>query len=215
MWWLTVPLAAGLGKWMYDRVNRTAPESSYSPSETILVRNLRALRDATIEPDPRRVAFLGQPGAGKSTLIKKLSKGRARPVPIVGTETDATNWAEQLNVDLLCRWGKRSASDVPGYDTVNHPSSTYLAHFPFDQFARICLVLNGKVRAADQEVYQAIRDSGTPVIVVRSYAESLNEHQRDAVSQDLHLHLFEPDPSNIVFVSSRTGEGIERLRLMM
>ncbi len=212
MWWLAIPVAVGLGKIIYDAVADVRPPQATTPPDTTLVKNLRALRELTWKPDRRRVAFLGQPGAGKSTLISKLSKGRAQPAPLIGTRTDATNWAERTGVDLLCRWGKRVAADVPGYDTSTHPVSAFVTHFPFENFGKICLVISGKIHAADVEIYEAIRRLGMTPILIRSYAESVSEGECLAVSNDLCQRFVGLQPSSIVFVSSRTGEGLDELR---
>ncbi|MCS0581007.1 50S ribosome-binding GTPase [Massilia pinisoli] len=215
MWWLAVPAIVGLGKLLYNTVTDGPPPQPTPPPDTTLIKNLRALRELTQKPDPRRVAFLGQPGAGKSTIVNKLSRGRARPAPVIGAHTDATNWAERTGIDLLCQWGKRSAADVPGYDTNSHPVSAFVLHFPFDNFGKICLVVHGKIHGADIKIYQAIRMHDVTPIVVRSHAESLDEEQRKTTRMDLCHHFVGLAPSSIVFVSSRTGEGLDELRLRL
>lgn len=215
MWWLAVPVTIGLGKLIYNVVADDRPRQPTPPPDTPLIKNLRALRELTQKPDPRRVAFLGQPGAGKSTIVCKLSKGRARPAPVIGTHTDATNWAERTGVDLLCQWGKRVAADVPGYDTSTHPVSAFVTHFPFANFGKICLVVHGKIHAADIAIYEAICCDDITPIVVRSRAESLDENERQAVLQDLCQRFVGLQPSSVVFVSSRTGTGLEELRLRL
>ena len=179
------------------------------------MRNLRALRALTNNPDIRRVAFLGQPGAGKSTIVSKLSKGRARPAPVIGVNTDATTWAESTGVDLLCRWGRRVAADVPGYDTSSHPVSAFVTYFPFDNFGKICLVVHNKIHGADIEIYQAISREEIMPIVIRSQAESLDMDEREAVRKDLCQRFTGLTPSSVLFVSGRTGEGLDELRLRL
>jgi GTP-binding protein EngB required for normal cell division len=215
VWWLAVPAVIGLGKLIYEAVTDEQAPRSVAPPDTTLIKNLRALRELTQKPDPCRVAFLGQPGAGKSTIITKLSKGRARPAPLIGVHTDATTWAEHTEVDLLCRWGKRVAADVPGYDTSTHPVSAFVTYFPFANFGKICLVVHNKIHGSDIEIYEAIRFNDVTPIVVRSRAESLDQEQRQAVRHDLCQQFVGLPPSSIVFVSSRTGEGLEDLRLRL
>lgn len=211
MWWLAVPAVIGLGKLIYDTV-KDEPAPRPAAPDTPLIKNLRALRELTEKPDPHRVAFLGQPGAGKSTIISELSNGRARPAPVIGVNTDATNWANHVGVDLLCRWGKRVAADVPGYDTSSHPVSAFVTHFPFANFDKICLVISGKIHGSDINIYEAIRRSGAALIVVRARAESVLPAERQAVKDDLCQRFVGLTASSIVFVSSRTGEGLPELR---
>lgn len=215
MWWLAVPAVIGLGKLAYDAVTDGPPPRPTPPPDTTLIQNLRTLRALTWKPDPRRVAFLGQPGAGKSTIINKLSKGRARPAPVIGIQTDATNWAKHTGIDLLCQWGKRVAADVPGYDTSTHPVSAFVLHFPFDNFGKVCLVVRNKIHGGDIEIYEAIRRHDIMPIIVRSHAESLDEQEREAVRKDLCQRFAGLAPPSVLFVSSRTGEGLDELRLRL
>lgn len=215
MWWLAIPATIGLGKIIYDAVGDYRAPRPTPPADTILIKNLRALKEMTAKPDAHRVAFLGQPGAGKSTIVSKLSKGRARPAPLIGTRTDATNWAERTGVDLLCHWGKRVAADVPGYDTTTHPVSAFVTYFPFANFGKICLVIRGKIHASDVKIYEAMRRDEITPIVLRTCAESLEEGERQAALKDLGEHFVGLRPSSIVFVSSRTGEGFDELRLRL
>lgn len=212
MWWLAVPAVLGLGKLIYEVVKDEPSPRPAAPPDTTLIKNLRALRELTQKPDPRRLALLGQPGAGKSTIVNELSNGRARPAPVIGVNTDATNWAGRVGVNLLCQWGKYVAADVPGYDTSSHPVSAFVTHFPFANFGKICLVISGKIHGADIDIYEAIRRSRVPLVVVRARAESVLPAERQAVQDDLCKRFVGLAASSIVFVSSRTGEGFTELR---
>jgi GTP-binding protein EngB required for normal cell division len=214
MWWLIVPVALGIGKAIHSAVTRETHVVSFPP-KSILVQNLYRLRASTLHSHPRRVALLGQPGAGKSTILKKLSKGKARPAPVIGTQTDATNWSDSTDVTLFSEWDGHLVSDVPGYDTASHPVAVFIENFPFANFAQILLIVNGKVRGADVEMYHRIVASATPVLVVRSHADALTESERRAVRADLHKQFPKLARKSLVFVSSRSGEGIEGLRAIL
>ena len=209
---LGIPTTLAFGKRIYAAVTGTSALPPAAPDHTTLVMNLHTLRDLTRKPDPRRVAFLGQAGAGKSTIVDKLAMGHAHPRPVIGVHTDATNWAERTDVDLLCRWPGQVAADCPGYDTRTHPAATFVTHFPFANFEKVALVIHGKIRAADVDIYQAILRAGMTPLVTRSHAESLDASDRDTVTKDLCRHLVGLQPNSVVYVSSRTGEGIDELR---
>ena len=215
MWWLLIPVALGIGKAIHSVVTEESHVVSMRAPESILVQNLNRLRASTLSPHPRRIAILGQPGAGKSTILKKISGGQARPLPTIGTQTDATNWADSANACLLSVWDGHVVSDVPGYDTSSHPVAAFTEGFPFSHFAMILLIVNGKVRGADVEIYQRIVASETPVLVVRSHADSLSESERRTVRTDLHKQFAKLARKSLVFVSSRDGEGIEGLRAIL
>lgn len=207
-----IPTALGFARRIYTALTGNSSLPPTAQHDTTLVTNFRTLRDLTRKPDPRRVAFLGQAGAGKSTIVDKLSMGHAHPRPVIGVHTNATNWAQRTDVDLLCRWPGLVAADCPGYDTRTHPVAAFVTHFPFANFDKIVLVIHGKIRAADVDIYQAIRHAGMTPLVVRSHAESLDASDRDRVTKDLCRHLVGLQPNARVFVSSRNGEGIGELR---
>ena len=90
MWWLVIAPIVGLGKLIYD-VAAESNEVKAPAIKTPLVRNFDSLRRKTEVPHTDRIAIMGQPGSGKSSIINRLSKGRVLPKPTIGTHTDATD----------------------------------------------------------------------------------------------------------------------------
>lgn len=210
MWWLVIPGVAVLGKLVYDAVTEDdATAVVYRRTKTVLEENLDRLRTELARSTGRRVAVLGQPGAGKSSLLRELSCNQAVPLPLVGQQTDATNWAEDRDAKLLCRWRDFVFADVPGYDTASHPTRVMLDAFPFASFDTFVFMVRGKVREADQRLYARLERQGQPVIVVRSFAESLDADERASVRQDLWKQLGCCMGAHVVFSSNRTGEGVQ------
>lgn len=205
MWWLALPVL-GIGKLIYDAVT----ESPAHPPRrrSILEQNLQRLSFELTQSNRLKVGILGQPGAGKSLLLKKMTKSRVRPLPLIGAETDATNWAEDISINLLSTYKDVVFVDVPGYDTATHPASTVCQNFPFDDFDVFIFVVRGKLRGADEAVFAAIAASDKPVCIARSFAESCNEVERDAVTADLLGRLHLSSDHHIGFFSNRSGEGI-------
>jgi len=203
MWWLAFPVL-GIGKLIYDAVT----ESPAPRTQTVLEQNLQRLSLILSRSEHLKVGILGQPGAGKSLLLKKMTKSRVRPLPLIGTETDATNWAEDTDVNLLSTYKDIVFVDVPGYDTATHPALTVCQNFPFEDFDVFIFVVRGKLRGADEAVFGGITASGKPVCVTRSFAESCDEDEREAVSADLQKRLHLSSDHHIGFFSNRSGEGI-------
>lgn len=224
MLWM-IPVAVVVGKLLYDVVTDEGPSPSPSqprPTPTPLSRNFNRLSRELRQPGGRRVAVLGQPGAGKSSLLRRLSNQQMTPLPQVGVHTDATNWAESPDVPLVSHWQGVRFVDVPGYDTASHPVAAYLADFPFNQFDLFVLVLNGKLHEADQRMYRACLQraaTGTPIMLVRSFAESLDEDVDPGVRRralwDLRHRLDCGQQAPALLASSRTGEGLPDLRLWL
>lgn len=225
LWFIPAAVAAvTVGKLIYDAVSddddsdtRSAPPAPPPPPPTVLELNLARLKTQLAQPGGPRVAVLGQPGAGKSSLLRAVSRKEMRPLPQVGVQTDATNWAEDLDVGLVSHWQGMRFLDVPGYDTAEHPVQAYLSHFPFDGADAFVLVLNGKLHAADQKIYAACRGGlfvrrNKPILVVRSFAESLEPHEREQAVRDVRAHLGLPGEVPVLLASSRNGEGLEAMR---
>ncbi|WP_298236621.1 GTPase [uncultured Azohydromonas sp.] len=197
---------------VYDAITEddTPPMQAPRP-KTVLESNVERLRRELARTAGRRVAILGQPDAGKSSLLSKLSRNEVEPPPLVGTHTDATNWAADPEASLLCRWQDFVFADVPGYDTVNHPTQVMLDTFPFGSFDAFALVVRGKVRQADQQLHARLQRQSRPVVVVRTFSESLECPERAAVRKDLLQQLGSGSPGDVVFASNRTGEGMQEV----
>lgn len=138
----------------------------------------------------RKVALLGQPGGGKSTLLDLVTDRGCVPRPVIGQRTDASEWSrweEGPQGPPVLRYRDFAFVDAPGYDTLAHPAAVFAEAFPFDVFDRILLVLGGKVRAADDRIWRALRQRSltAKTLVARGFAESLTEEERAAVSAEL------------------------------
>lgn len=209
MWWWLGLGGLATAKLLIDVFND--PPATPQKKLSILETNLSRLRLELHSENSRRIAILGQPGAGKSSLLKRMTQGKVRPLPVIGVETDATNWSDSTDCHLLSRYDEYTFIDVPGYDTIQHPLHTMRMHFPFSDMDVYILVIRDKLRNADQEIFRAISRSGKPVCVVRSFAETLDSNERNQVKRDLQ-NRFELDKGiNIEFFSSRTKEGISRI----
>jgi GTPase Era involved in 16S rRNA processing len=209
MWWLTIPAVGMLGKLIVNAAEKPAAIPARLPARPlgILEQNLERLRNELRGTGATRVAILGQPGAGKSSLLKKMTKGRVRPLPVIGIQTDATDWAQRQDCDLLSVYKDFVFVDVPGYDTASHPTDTFVRDFPFGDVDVFLFVVRGKLRGADERVFARIADSGKPVCVARSFAESCDDDERGDVSADLQRRLGLDDEHHIGFFSNRSGEG--------
>ncbi|RMD82583.1 MAG: hypothetical protein D6815_08870, partial [Candidatus Dadabacteria bacterium] len=130
------------------QARRKTSSRSVAREHQQLVNNLRRLRKELRECSSNgRIALLGQPGSGKSSLLFRLTKGACDPKPVISQKTDATDWSRSGNVRLLTRWRQQIYVDTPGYDTRRHKASIYIEHFPFTDTDVVVLVLSGKLHA--------------------------------------------------------------------
>jgi GTPase Era involved in 16S rRNA processing len=207
MWWLIPIAVVGVGKVIYDALS-DEPVRSRPRQKTVLESNLERLSVQLRSQNGKKIAILGQPGAGKSSLLKGMTGGAVEPPPVIGTQTDATNWSNEANCSLLSRYQEYVFADVPGYDTESHPTAAFLSYFPWDQFDAFILVVGGKLHLADESIYRYVAQQSKKVFLARSFSESLSESDRAAAESDIRARLSAPADTQFVFFSNRSGEGV-------
>lgn len=119
-----------------------------------------------IESRKVRIAFFGQPGAGKSSLINKII---GRKVMRTGAETDVTKKAETIEHNSAIY------VDLPGYGTDCFPATTYFQTFDPLQYDLFICVFSGKFQAADSEFFRALHTIGKRCIFVRNKLDTMHE----------------------------------------
>lgn len=208
MWWLAIPVIGLVGKAIYDAV--TDEDEAPSPRrKTTLELNLERLEKQVRSHSGYKIAILGQPGAGKSSLLKKMTNGKVKPLPVIGAQTDATDWSSDTACNLLSVFECYVFADVPGYDTSSHPLYVFASSFPFRHFDAFIFVIHGKLHSSDEEVFRLITRSGKKVSIVKSFADSLESADIISVESDIRTRLSLSDSAAILFFSNRTGVGIE------
>lgn len=211
VFWLALPVIAIAGKIIYDHV--TSEDEKPPPRrKTILESNLERLNDEiSYCAGRKKVAIIGQPGAGKSTLLKKMTGDRVRPSPVIGVQTDATNWSIDPNCNLLSTYENYVFADVPGYDTSSHPFQVFSSHFPFCKFDSFIFVIHGKFHFSDEEIYRLMARTGKRVSIAKSFADTIDIDDFDAIERDIQTRLSLLNANNITFFSNRTGYGIDAI----
>ena len=208
MWWLAVPVIGLVGKAIYDAV--TDEDEAPSPRrKTTLELNLERLEEQLRSHSGYKIAILGQPGAGKSSLLKKMTNGKVKPLPVIGAQTDATDWSSDTACNLLSVYERYVFADVPGYDTSSHPLYVFSSSFPFRHFDAFIFVIHGKLHSSDEDVFRLISRSGKRISIAESFSDSLESDDIVSVENDIRTRLSLSDSASILFFSNRTGAGIE------
>ncbi|MEF8759171.1 MAG: GTPase [Candidatus Accumulibacter sp. UW25] len=216
MWWLAIPLIGLVGKAVYDAVtdeDEIPPPRSFPPKKikthTILELNLVRLGDQVRSHSGYKIAILGQPGAGKSSLLKKMTNSKVKPLPVIGAQTDATDWSRDVACNLLSVYENYSFADVPGYDTWSHPLKAFSSYFPFRYFDAYIFVVHGKLHSSDEDVFRLIAGSGRKICIARSFCDNIESDDIKSVENDIRTRLSCSDSAPILFFSNRTGTGVD------
>lgn len=200
----------------------TKGSSSSSIKKTILEENFYNLgQQLRKNKTEKKVIILGQPGAGKSSLLLNITDNKCVPKPIIGVQTDATHWHHSIKYDFFHRHEKVIYVDSPGYDTNSHPVESYINHFPFSSFDIIIFVISGKIHHSDQKIIEKVGkinsfSPSTKLIIVRNFNENLNDQDRNKVETDMKKHFqSKSEKLDFIFSSNRTTEGIETIKKLV
>lgn len=214
MWWFAAIPVLWVGKKVYDYVSEDdAPPTTQakSKSKTVLEKNLSRLKKELRNHSGKKVAIIGQPGAGKSSLLIKMTGDKVVPRPVVGVETDATNWSEDKSCNLLSHFDGIVFADVPGYDTASHPEDVFSSNFPFESFDAFIFVVKEKFYSADVNVFRKIVGAEKEVCIARSCSDGLNDDERDLVIMDIQEKFKHEANERIIFFSNISKEGIKAI----
>lgn len=212
MWW--IPIVTGI----VCLIAKCSEGDVKTLSEDVILRKnfYRLGEELSKIEDKSVVTVFGPCGAGKSSLINKLSKGKALPKVKIGVSTDTTDWSKSLNIDFFCRYKKTWFVDTPGYDTSTHPVNEYINTFPFSKLDSVIFTINGKIGKADELIYNKIRDkvwsvnnSKKFIIAYRIDDEIKNKNR---IINDLDIHFkVKRDGIKVVFFSNRYNTGIDEI----
>lgn len=153
-----------------------------------------------------KVAFFGQPGAGKSSLINKLV---GSDVTSSSPRTDETREAQ------IIEWRGLFLVDLPGYGTSVFPSHVFEERFDIYEFDLYICVFSGKFSSADSEFFRELRNKQKICILVRNKQDDLwqqgksIEQIEEEICQDVNAQL--GGDNEIFFTSCRSSYGIAGL----
>ena len=192
---------------LYDALRAALPEATAQQIEAAA---------APSEPHPIRVAIVGRPNAGKSTLINRLiGEERLLTAPEAGTTRDA------IAVDLDWHGQKFRIHDTAGIRRRSHVEEKVEKLSVADalnavRFAEVVVVLLDVERAfeeQDQRIADLVEQEGRAIVIAVNKWD-LKEKKVGAIAKLRELSdekLKQLPGVPLVAVSGLTGEGLDRL----
>ncbi len=183
------------------------PESEETPAETA---------EAPAEPanEPIKVAIIGRPNAGKSTLLNALvGEDRAIVSPIAGTTRDAVDEAvthagtEYVFIDTagIRRKGKTKL--------MAEKLSVVMARRHIRMANVVVMVMDATegVLGLDATIAGYAHEGGRPVILCVNKWDLISNDKRKEFEENIRFHLKFLEYAPVVFLSAKTGNGVHRL----
>ncbi|MBI9000382.1 ribosome biogenesis GTPase Der [Corynebacterium sp. CCM 9185] len=175
-------------------------------------------RQKSILEGPRRVALVGRPNVGKSSLLNKIT-GEERSVVdnVAGTTVDPVDSLVQLDQKL---WKfvdtaglRRKVKNAQG-----HEFYASLRTKSAIEAAEVCIFLidaSEPISEQDQRVLGMILDAGKAVVIAYNKWDLMDEDRRPLLEREIDLQLAHIPWARRVNISAKTGRALQRLEPAM
>ncbi|HZM65561.1 MAG TPA: ribosome biogenesis GTPase Der [Nakamurella sp.] len=163
---------------------------------------------------PRRVALLGKPNVGKSSLLNKLS-GDSRSVvdAVAGTTIDPVDSLVELDRQLWrfvdtagLRRKVNQAKGMEFYASLRTQTALEAA-----EVAIVLIDSSAPLTEQDQRVISMVIDSGRALVIAMNKADLVDADRRAEIERELEHDLVRVTWAERINISAQTGRGVHRL----
>jgi GTP-binding protein len=173
-----------------------------------------APREVRSDAGPRRIALVGRPNVGKSTLLNRLSRSERAVVDAApGTTRDPIDEVVVLGGETWCfvdtaglRRRARSASGAEYYSVLRTGGAIAAA-----EAAVVLLDASEPLTEQDQRVISTVISDGRALVIAFNKWDLVDEDRRPQLERERARDLDRVSWAPRVNISARTGRGVERL----
>ena len=180
----------------------------------VLLSKLPIVSDVDDSGGPRRVALVGKPNVGKSSLLNKLvGEERALVDPVAGTTRDPVDSLVELG-DSTWRFVdtaglKRKAREAQGADYYATLRTSHAIEAA--EVAVVLLDSDQPITEQDQRVIGTVVDAGRALVIAFNKADLVDADRRAEIDRETERELARIPWAVRINISAKTGRGLNRL----